>query len=111
MGPRVPQLPIPHHTCWDVQRGCWLKVEDAAFHGSSDSLGSAGLPSAAVVDVAVVSLGGSVCVGFQLPLPTGLKVHRAGKAELGVFKKPSQTQPESCRIKKKKNLENRGAAG
>lgn len=34
-----------------------------------------------VVDVAVVSLEGAARVGFQLLLPTGLKAHRAGKAE------------------------------
>jgi len=51
------------------------------------------------MDVAVVSLGGAARVGFQWLLPTGLKAHRAGKAELGVFKKPSKIQCKSCRRK------------
>ena len=97
---RVPWLPMPHCTRWDVQRGFWLRVEDGAYHGSSSSSGSAGLLLEMVVDVAAVSLGGAVCVSFQLLLPTGLKAHRAGKAELDVFKKPSQTQCKSCRRKK-----------
>lgn len=109
MDPRVPWLPVSHCTHWDAQRGCRLRVEEAVYHGSSDSSGSAGLLLEAVVDVAVVSLGGAACVSFQLLLLTGLKAHRAGKAELGVFEKPSQTQCESCR--RKKTLENRGVTG
>lgn len=94
-------MPVPRCTRWDAQRGFRLRLEDAAYHGSSSSSGSSGLLLEAVVDVAVVSLGGAACVGFQLLLPTGLKAHRAGKAELGLFEKPSQTQRESCRREKK----------
>lgn len=110
--PRVPRLPTSCCTHRDVQSGFWPRAEDAAYHGSSSSSGSAGwtVPvdrqmdghlSEVVVDVAVVSLEGAVCVGFQLLLPTGLKAHRAGKAELSVFEK-SKSNPMRV-LQEKKN--------
>lgn len=75
-------------------------------HSSSSSVSSMELLLEAVLDLAVVSLGGAAHIRFQLLLPAGLKAHHAGEAELSIFEKPSQTSVSLAGAKKP--LENHG---